>query len=133
MQLSYRGKQYTHDAAPVDMVDSGLVGVYRGQTVHFSYPRHLPGPQPTHRLMYRGVAYQTGTADVRSVEQPAAVAPVAAPSCLRVPTRPHRTSEYDKVHQLNIQRRLQHRIEVAKARGDQQLLNLLQHELQQAG
>jgi hypothetical protein len=39
--------------------------------------------------------------------------------------------EVAKVHRQNIERSLQHRIEVAKARGDQNLVNILEREMQQ--
>ncbi|MBW4465593.1 MAG: hypothetical protein KME07_09155 [Pegethrix bostrychoides GSE-TBD4-15B] len=42
-------------------------------------------------------------------------------------------TEYENAHQRHIQRRLQHRIAVATARGDQSLVQLLQREMQRAG
>lgn len=151
MQLSYRGNHYTYEPASVDMVDSGVVGVYRGQTFPITYPRHIPVPQSVHTLTYRGASYRTtatgGIAPVtqpqeqkRSVAQSAPVQPtyiqrskpVSVPSNLRWSSNVQ-SIEYDKVHRSNIQRRLQQRIEAAKARGDLKLLNLLEHEMQQAG
>ncbi len=133
MQLSYRGTSYNQNVTPVDMVDSGMTASYRGRTYSLTYPRHIPVAQPAHNLVYRGVAYQT---NAMSGAEPA-VAP--KPAVKSIPTStiriPHslQKGSYDSVHKLNIQRRLQQRIEAAKARGDQRLLLLLEREMQQAG
>jgi hypothetical protein len=42
-------------------------------------------------------------------------------------------TEYESTHQFHIQQRLQHRLTVATARGDQSLVRLLQREIRQAG
>lgn len=128
MQLSYRGHSYTQDATSVDMVDSGLSGSYRGRAHTFTYPRHIPVAQPTYNLVYRGAAYHTtATGGVT----PTAPQPMVPAARVRVPRSLQ--GAYGNVHQLNIQRRLQQRIEAAKAKGDQNLLLLLEHEMQQAG
>lgn len=140
MQLSYRGRHYTHESTPVEMIESGLTGTYRGQSFPITYPRHIPVPQSSHELVYRGVAYRTsttGSAVPVERKRPAVAVqtkPMVAPSCL-IEKRSRRVSltSYETVHRSNIQRRLQQRIEAAKAHGDQRLLNLLERELQQAG
>ncbi len=137
MQLSYRGSHYDLDAPFTEMVDSGMKGVYRGQAFPITYPRHIP-VQPSHQLKYRGSAYRTtatgGTASV--VRPPIAAVPAAklsAPSTyLWGQACKIQTPDLEKMHKLHIQQRLQHRIEVAKAKGDQTLLRLLEHEMQQA-
>jgi hypothetical protein len=143
MRLTYRGTSYNHEVTPLEMIDSGLMGAYRGQAFSVSYPRHVPAPQTLRGLTYRGVTYHiTPTGDrvavgtrkgiasaVASIEKSAKSA--TAPSYLK--QRSARNSEYDQVHQLHIRRRLQQRIEAAKARGDYKLLSLLESEMQQAG
>lgn len=132
MQLSYRGHSYNQDAPAVDMVDSGMTGSYRGRTYALTYPRHIPVAQPTHNLVYRGAAYTTTTTGgIQSTARPKPAAQPIPAGVIRMPYTLQGT--YDSVHRLNIQRRLQQRIEAAKARGDQKLLMLLEREMQQAG
>jgi hypothetical protein len=137
MQLSYRGSHYDLDLASTDMVDSGVKGVYRGRTFPITYPRHIP-VQPSHELMYRGSAYRTtATGKAESVTRtPVAAVPtakLAAPSTyLWGQACKVQTPTVEKMHKLHIQQRLQHRIEVARAKGDQALLGLLEREMQQA-
>ncbi|QYO64231.1 DUF4278 domain-containing protein [Leptolyngbya sp. 7M] len=148
MQLTYRGAHYNREPQPVDMVDSPIQGTYRGQAFSFSYPRHIPVPQPVHTLTYRGATYRT-TETGQTMPAPRPVArPVTSPvtslsqasakramvsSNPRWQTSKAQFAEYEQTHQMHIRRRLQQRIEAAKARGDYKLLNLLQNEMQQAG
>jgi hypothetical protein len=140
MQLTYRGAHYNREPQPVDMADSPIMGTYRGQAVSFSYPRHIPVPQMVHTLSYRGATYrtmETGTPapvarPVVSLVKPA-VKRVSMPSNPRWHVSKAQFVEYEQTHQMHIRRRLQQRIEAAKARGDYKLLNLLQNEMQQAG
>lgn len=138
MQLSYRGAHYNLDLTSTDMVDSGMKGVYRGQAFPITYPRHIP-TQPSHALTYRGTAYRTtATGNTEAILRPVAAVPVVkvAPPAyltgLSGQTCRLQTPDLEKMHRLNIQQRLQHRIEVAKAKGDQALLRLLEREMQQA-
>jgi hypothetical protein len=136
MRLSYRGVHYHHEPTPVDLVESGISGQHRGQAFAFTYPRHIPVPQPTVQLKYRNVAYQTtATGTITSV--PAGVHPelaagertVAIPLPLKSRIRQVQNSDLTKVHLENIRQRLQHRINVAKDSGDTTLLRELEKEM----
>jgi len=135
MRLSYRGVQYDHESIPVDLVDRGISGQYRGQSFAFTYPRHIPVPQATVRLQYRGLAYQsTATGGVAPVgaahpELAPGEQAVAVPLSLKSRVRQVQASEITKVHLESIRQRLQHRIDVAKANGDATLLNELEKEM----
>jgi hypothetical protein len=137
MQLSYRGSHYDLDLSSADMVDSGMKGVYRGQTFPITYPRHIP-TQPSHELRYRGAAYRTtatGSTEAilrRSVAAVPTRKLAASSTYLSGQTCRVLTPDLEKMHRLNIQQRLQHRIEVARAKGDQALLHMLEREMQQA-
>lgn len=135
MRLSYRGAVYHHEPTSIDRVDSGISGQYRGQTCNFAYPRHIPVPQAAVALNYRGVSYQTiETGDIAS-------APATHPELIsgeqavvvRLPLRSYarrlQTSEITAVHLENIRQRLQHRLDVAKASGDTNLLHELEKEM----
>jgi hypothetical protein len=136
MRLSYRGAQYQHQPSSVDLTDSGVSAQYRGQHYTVAYPHHVSVPQPTATLKYRGATYQTTkTGGIRSI--PAAVHPemaatdraVSIPLPLQTQLRQLQANEAARVHLETIRQRLQHRIEVAKARGDTTLLHELEKEL----
>ncbi|MBD2072205.1 DUF4278 domain-containing protein [Leptolyngbya sp. FACHB-671] len=142
MKLSYRGVRYDSVSTPINMVESEGTGNYRGSNFHFTYPRHIPVRQPVLELKYRGVAYQTNaTGGVESISPAiraakAAVRDVFRPSGMdqarsAIRARQEILSEVAKVHRQNIERSLQHRIEVARERGDQNLVNVLEREMQQ--
>ena len=130
MKLTYRGANY--EGTPVLEVAEGEIGgTYRGQQWKSNYVRHIPEPAPVHNLRYRGIAYRTGkpTAAIpKTVEQP-------------VPVRWHQTlvtcnqrevlDELTNNHMRNICRSLEHRLAVAKAKGDDNLIQLLEAESQQ--
>lgn len=136
MRLSYRGIHYDHKPTPVDLVDSSMTGQYRGQTFAFTYPRHIPVPQSAVALKYRGIAYQTTA--IGSIESvPATAHPelaageraVAVPLPLKSYLRRLQSNDLSQVHLESIRQRLQHRIDVAKANGDTNLLDELEKEM----
>jgi Domain of unknown function (DUF4278) len=134
MQLSYRGNSYSYNPVFAEMTESGETGTYRGQTYPIKYPRHIPVAQPSHELTYRGVSYRTNSRGVAapSTSRPAvSPAPAVAYQGSVTPIRRTATKSYDAVHRMHIQRRLHQRMEAARARGDQQLLNLLEIEMRQ--
>lgn len=133
MRLSYRGHAYESGTIPMEMVDFEKTGKYRGNECHFSYPRHIPVPQPSHDLRFRGVEYHT--------TETGAVAPLARRSAGATPSHPSETlaqratrvqhNDLMQVHRINLQRRLQHRLAVAQERGDHELIQQLEREMQQ--
>jgi hypothetical protein len=131
MRLSYRGAHYSYQPTPVDLVDSGIVGQYRGRRHAVDYPRHIPVPQPTAVLQYRGVPYQTtetgSICPVARVERGDRA--VAMPLPPQTKIHQQQISEANKIHRETIRQRLQHRIDVAKAKGDTVLLHELEREL----
>ncbi|NJL37037.1 MAG: DUF4278 domain-containing protein [Leptolyngbyaceae cyanobacterium SM1_4_3] len=142
MKLFYRGIPYDSVSTPISMIESETVGHYRGGNFHFAYPRHIPVPQPVLELKYRGVAYQTNAAGGSESISPAtraaksAVRDVFRPSGVdqarsAIRARQAILSEVANVHRQNIERSLQHRLEVARERGDQNLVSMLEREMQQ--
>jgi hypothetical protein len=132
MKLSYRGVQYQYQPASVDMLTTEISAKFRGHRYNPSYPRHIPTPQPVAALKYRGVAYQTtetGEIQMVSAARPAVTPAKAVPLPLATQVRRLLPEEAARVHQETIRQRLQHRIEVARSRGDEQLLHQLEDEL----
>jgi hypothetical protein len=113
MQLTYRGANYEYDIPTVDMVEGEVAGKYRGQNWHYRYPRHIPVPKK-----YGGTNH-TAKRDTAAASAPAAVksSPIV--------------QEVAQVHRANICSMLDRRQQVARAKGDERLLRLLEIESKQ--
>ena len=127
MKLSYRGVAYDYNPPAIDMVEGEIGGKYRGQSWRMEYPRHIPVPQPAVDLKYRGVAYSTYT---KASTQPAI--PITSSRKLAYITKSCSVSQdLTDTHLANIRRRLEHRLQVAKNRGDERLIRMLEAESRQ--
>ncbi|MBD1872805.1 DUF4278 domain-containing protein [Nodosilinea sp. FACHB-131] len=81
MQLTYRGVSHDYNPPVVESNLTDEVGKFRGVDIRFRTVKKAAVQQPTLDLVYRGVAYQTGTSEVAPVVETApvvATAPVAA-------------------------------------------------------
>ncbi|MGB3669793.1 MAG: DUF4278 domain-containing protein [Phormidesmis sp.] len=149
MKLTYRGIEYDYNPPVLEVVESEMACQYRGARATYTYVRHVPIPQPAERLTYRGVAYQTTRQgqiqQLGSTAQPTnadAVAGVDATPATwgskLTSNRPAAQARRELLrassqqHQQSIARVLQHRIEVAKAQGNQMLLQQLESEMRQS-
>jgi hypothetical protein len=135
MKLSYRGAKYETELPTFDMMEGDIVGKYRGQAIRhrYPYPRHIPVPQPSLDLKYRGVAYRTNrTADLEEIlnATPAQPRILAAPS-LFCNASQSKLRQVAEIHRTNIYRNLERRMQVARELGDLHLVRLLELELQQ--
>lgn len=138
MRLSYRGLPYEYEPPSIDAAETQMRGNYRGHKINFSYVRHIPVPQPAQDLQYRGIHYHTTTTGLIQAQLPVAPVRVPQPSPTPAPeSRPIRLHkkaimrEVAKVHKENILQRLQHRLDVARQKGDQGLIAQLEKELHQ--
>lgn len=140
MKLTYRGVSYEPNSPHPEMIESEVVGQYRGNSWKQRYPRHIPVPQPAIDLKYRGVSYSSGhPLDVEAcllrrqyaatVSQPA-LAKNQVKSIV-VSDRQQQLTQLNQTHTTNIRQRLQHRLQVAKANGDQKLIEMLEAEAKQ--
>lgn len=142
MRLCYRGVYYDY-VPPTDAVTEGeVLGTYRGQAWREHILKHLPVHQPSHYLKYRGVPYWTNqvTNTGRVVEPRVAITEPASTRKSRVRpfgiptpslTKRQRLAELATVHRASIEQSLNHRLTVARQRGDQNLVQLLEAEQQQ--
>jgi hypothetical protein len=137
MRLTYRGVEYDHNPPSLEMSESEILGQYRGRSHRFSYVRHIPYPQSVADLKYRGVPYHTNSsgqveavaAPVREV-QPVAHKP-ARPANVMAEARRQLLREAAQAHRESIQRSLEHRLEVARAQGNESLIQQLEAEMHQ--
>ena len=110
------------------MKSAANIGVKAGTTV---IPGHIPVPEQAYNLKYRGVEYntkRTQEAEVvvakKVVEPVLAIAPSRTKACTAVP-------DIAKVHRANLCNILDRRLQIAKAKGDERLLRLLESEAAQ--
>jgi Domain of unknown function (DUF4278) len=136
MKLNYRGVDYDASLPTLEVTDSEILCKYRGRPYHYTYVRHVPFPQQVADLTYRGVAYATNRfGQIETVSQPARES-IFATLQTKIhqfnPMNEHRRrllQEAARVHQDNVRRSLEHRIEVAKNQGNMLLLNQLEDEM----
>jgi hypothetical protein len=81
MKLTYRGVSYDYTPPTVETNVTEDAGKFRGVDIRFRTGKKAPVQQPTLDLVYRGVAYQSGTpAAAPIVAVPAVEAPAVAPT-----------------------------------------------------
>lgn len=126
MKLSYRGVNYENASPILEVTEADIGGTYRGQSWRSHYVRHIPEPPPVHDLKYRGVAYRTGK-PAGAVPSAAAAARCTLPGCHKR-EREKVLNQVARTHLANIRSNLERRMQVAKARGDEKLVRLLEEE-----
>lgn len=136
MKLCYRGVSYDYTPPALEVSESEVLGHYRGRALRFSYVRHVPFPQPQADLTFRGNAYRKDTYGRVESVKPTQNAPKRASKFTPVfdsmaAARRQLLQESASVHQDNIRRSLERRIEAAQSRGDEALLHQLKEEMHQ--
>jgi hypothetical protein len=126
MKLSYRGVKYENTSPVLEVTEGEMGGNYRGQAWKHHYVRHIPEPAPVHDLKYRGVAYRTGESAV--AVPTTALASRRTVSAFHKRDREQELDTVSKTHLRNIRNNLERRMKAAKARGDEQLVRLLEQE-----
>jgi hypothetical protein len=126
MKLTYRGISYNQPDQPVTTTPGAVMGNYRGAAWVARIVTFALKSPAIHTLCWRGVAYSTDGSPVA-----VAPAPEAAP-VLPSPAKVQRQGEnLADAHRQWIIKSLEHRLEVARNRGDQGLVQLLEDEWKQ--
>jgi hypothetical protein len=129
VKLSDRGAGYQDE--PIEMYE-GFPGADQNQDCPlWCYPRHMPVPQGPIDRKCRGIAHST--------HQPAEsefaalnVKPVVSAGDTLMSTAKHSVKqEVAKMHRANLLENLEHRLQVARSRGDQELIRQLEKEKEQ--
>jgi hypothetical protein len=138
MKLSYRGASYEYTPPTLEVTEGEIIGRYRGQVLRKHTVQNVP-PQPIVELKYRGVSYYTDRfGGVNAAVKPQAKANVSEPATVPTPRATITTpsalrrakEEWLQVHRSNLRQNLERRLQIAKERGDQNLVNQLESELQ---
>ena len=130
MRLSYRGVNYEYTVPTLEVTEGEILGKYRGTGWHCHTLNETPVPRANMELSYRGVHYETNPAagacgNLAFRSEPLATR--ASVSSRSVAVR----KQIDDVHRTNLKRNLDRRLQAAKARGDEQLVSLLEAESKQ--
>lgn len=123
MKLAYRGIEYNRKPLPIDVQEEDVIAKYRGRTYRVNrYPRHLPVPQAPLDLRYRGIEYKT-----HQCEEPIHAGFQRQP-CQHQSAKSELPVELATAHCQNILKSLEHRLQVAKEKGDRVLVSQLERE-----
>lgn len=143
MKLTYRGVDYDYNPPMLEVTESEITCRYRAQPSRYTYVRHVPIPQTAEKLTYRGTPYQTSRKGaVLSVDGtlPTSSSIAAKLAILRdklmgtspaAQARRQLLKESSQLHRDSMARSLQHRLEVAKEQGNEQLVQQLESEMRQ--
>lgn len=146
MQYSYRGVEYNHVPPSLEFTETEIIGHYRGTPSRRRQYATTNLHQSTHAMKYRGVDYgQDVSAPNTHWEQTSAQTPKVpdvVPQSISVGTsmnysRPsgqlgiREVSELEKVHNTFIRQTLEHRLAVARRKGDEGLIQMLEQEQHQ--
>jgi hypothetical protein len=129
MKLHYRGVEYTRTPYNLEIIEGEIAGKYRGQDWQHHYPRHMVDLQPKVGLQYRGVPYKT----CQVAKEPVANIEVQRQQLNQSfeRTQPRAViDEAEKIHLDNMRRNLERRLQVAKASGNDSLVQILEKESQ---
>lgn len=121
MNLRNRGVSSESDPPAFELTEGQIVGKYQGANGINHYPRHIPVTQPMVDLKDRSVADSTSE-------------PIDVETSLlggTVSSRQQVLDELNNTHLANIRQNLEHRLQVARAKGDQNLIRLLEAEAEQ--
>jgi len=146
MRLTYRGASYERNASPLEVRESDILSknwqnqqqcrtlqenlyplTYRGvryTTDQVATALSTPMSRSAQTLTYRGVKY------VRNANGSTQLAPSTETSSVPNTTMAA-LKELSRIHQENLRQNLARRLQAAKARGDQDLVNLLEAESKQ--
>jgi Domain of unknown function (DUF4278) len=126
MKLTYRGISYEQPTSILRWSNGPVIGQYRGVPVRTQKVDRIP-PQTPRQLNYRGLAYRVDRLGQIVNEQPGLIAAAAQPAIAE--RSPFLNAA--QTHHSTMLASLERRIEIARVKGDQQLLTLLEAERQQ--
>ncbi len=142
MKLTYRGVSYEPAPSTLPVVEEPVGGIYRGAVWRRHRPQQEPALQSPVQLTYRGAQYsahlfhapEAVAATAAQPELPQGVlAQSAAVAAFHFPRKSKREllSETWQRHRQNVRLSTEHRLEVARQKGDTRLVQMLEQELDQ--
>lgn len=132
MKLTYRGIKYEHTSETVEVTTQGVCGKYRGAEWKCHYSKHIPVTHHAAELKYRGASYYSGNPqEIEELKQRKKLNLIFAKNDQIFLSKRRKNNELAQIHTANLQRNLQRRLEVAKQKGDENLIRILEEEANQ--
>ncbi len=132
MKLIYRGIKYEHAPETVEVITEGVCGKYRGAEWKCHYSKYTPVIKHAAELKYRGASYYSGNPqEIEELKQRKKLNFIFAKHEKIFISKPRKNNELAKIHIANLQLNLQRRLEIAKQRGDENLISILEEEANQ--
>lgn len=130
MQLDDRANNYKFHPPHLELNQAEIGDIPCGTWKKF--PRHIRAPQQ-YDLKYRQDGDCTGAIEKEVPPTHLIAVPENDQPALNKSTRQQVLAELRSVHLNNIRRNLEHRLQVAREKGDENLIRLLSAELEQIG
>lgn len=127
MELTYRGVSHHYDPDTVEIRREEVTGRFRGQELTWRAVTSVSLPESILNLQFRGVPLRASQVDVTSLQP---VQPQLNTKTLH-PLQQNFIDQVAELHRRNILLRLQQRLQAAKERGDDNLVQVLEAEQQQ--
>ena len=141
MKLNNRAFNNEPNLSNIELTDSEIVDQFQGTDWKQKYPRHIPVPQPKTDLKSPGI--ECSTDDLIDIEANQLRQNYIVDDSVAVPRknevvlikskRQQALEELNNVHLNNLRRNLEHRLQVAREKGDENLIRLLEAEFEQIG
>lgn len=133
MQLKFRGVSYDYQSISLASESRVEIGKYRGVKCFRTQYSLNQLTQPSHNLIYRGVAYVSGlmqptTAPIADGVSADLSVPVNASTTVVRSSRHQKLSELDKIHNAYLMTKLEQRLAKAQTDGNQNLISQLEKE-----
>lgn len=139
MKLTYRSVNNKFNQPEPELTKGEVAGKYSGTNRRQQYLRHIPVTQPRIDVKCCGAYYTGEPIDVEASLRQRNYNKVATSEAVPAETEAELTKssrqqvleELNNTHLNNIRRNLEHRLQVAKAKGDRNLISLLEAEFDQ--
>ncbi|HEY9783261.1 MAG TPA: hypothetical protein V6D09_24370 [Leptolyngbyaceae cyanobacterium] len=140
MKLNNRAFNSEPNLSNIELTESEIVDS-QGTTWKQKYPRHIPVPQA--KIDLKSPAVECSTGDLIDIEANQLRQNYIADDSVAVSRknevvltktkRQQLLEELNNVHLNNLRRNLEHRLQVAREKGDENLIRLLEAEFEQLG
>ena len=132
MKFNDRGISYKSDSPNLELTQCEIGDKYRGTNCRQKYPRHIRATLPRIALKNGEVDCCTGAPEeVEAMLQKEAKTATSNEAALTESSRQQVLEKLHNVHLNNIRRNLEHRLQVAREKGDLDLIRLLEAEEEQ--
>lgn len=132
MKLKYRGNTYEYNPLTVKETDGEVSGKYRGAEWKHHHCRYTPINENAVELKYRGTTYYSGNLqEIEKLKQRKKLNLIFGTSKNQFARNKSKNDRLIETHSANLCRDLQRRLEVAKQRGDENLIQMLEDEANQ--